>query len=171
MGYIPENIDVQMQGVLKRVTKNACPEATTPPPEVIRHVWRDADYVGVASGAIAVWRGWSVNLKACNPSHGTLYIDHVENTLSATDQLRLFGEAFSSQIAGMSSFVFCFVTSFPYSAKTQLATQGFVVRQLPKRIHAGILSDAATFGDHLTEIWANQAIQLLNIQSTFRKVE
>lgn len=149
MTTIPEQTDVIMKALLETLSATVCQGKAGALIKVRRHVWRDADYVGVVNGKVAVWQGWSVNLRVCRPAFGTVYIDYAVNGLTVSERTRLFGEDFSRRIATMDAFVFAFITRLPVEVQGTVVERGFILRKLPRRLHGGLLADAKDFNQAL----------------------
>jgi hypothetical protein len=71
MTAVPEQTDTIMKALLETLAAKVCQEAAGALIKVRRDVWRDADYVGMVNGKVAVWQVWSVNLRVFRPAFGT----------------------------------------------------------------------------------------------------
>lgn len=169
MTSISQETDASMKELLEKLVTSLCSNLPVSEVTIRRHVWRDADYVGLANGKVAVWQGWSVNLQACHSDLKNVYIDYVDNVLTERDRAELFGDLFSAQIASMEAFVYCFATRFPLGAESQLQKEGFTVRRLLRRLHAGILCNSKDFNEVSVRDWIPQLEKLLAIQAELRK--
>jgi hypothetical protein len=165
MTQIPEQTDNAMKRLLEKLADALCPQRLDASPTVRRHVWRDADYVGAANGKVAVWQGWSVNLRACRRAVGNVYIDYADNVLPVSERSRLFGDVFSSRIASIDSFVYAFTTRLPSEVETQLASHGYVIRTLSRGLHAGLLTAEKDFIQTPKQDWIVQLIRLLEFKA------
>lgn len=165
MTSIPPDIDTGMQTVLDTLAASMCGTQSQPTLTARRHVWRDVDYVGMADGIVVTWQGWSVNLRPCRSDLRTVYIDYVENRIAEPERSALFGDSFAVRIAPMSAFVFGFTTHLAASAEPRLVAEGFAVRRLSRRLHAGMLCSAAEFTGIAPSVWIAQLTRLLTLQA------
>jgi hypothetical protein len=171
MTAIPAPIREKMYDVMVHTVRRLFPTDVDPATVVKKHVWRNANYVGMVGGSVQVWQGWSANLRPFGADYRTLYVDYVENVLPVVERQRLYGTVFSDAIEGMTDFVFLFVTSVGVHFQQAVIKRGFTPRYVGDAIHLGMLRSGNGFLEVLTDEWVAQAIDLIAFQHTLRSLK
>jgi len=158
---VPEAVSERMRLVLEETVEQIVPNSRV---IVKKHVWRNAKYVGMSGEKVAIWRGWSANLRMLDPRFGAIYIDYAETSNSTSENEQLFGFAFSESIKLINPFIFLFVTSCSIKKQEEIIAACFTFRQINATIHPGIVTSPKEFFDLPLNQWANIGSELLYLQ-------
>jgi hypothetical protein len=165
MSGIPVEVSERMRKVLEESVENVVAGSKI---LVKRHVWRNPDYVGMVGEKVAVWEGWSANLRKLDTRYRTLYIDYVASIGSTKENERLFGAMFSAKIASIQPFIFLFVTACPLKTQLEIIQKGFTFRQINCVLHPGVLTSVNGFLETSLADWVSIGIELLYLQRRLR---